>query len=152
MSLFDGEPGPLTLGQALVELAKLAPVGHDNLRDELVKTFATAFPDDVTPTGPAPNTGVTDPQIQALNSQAIQLANQAAELANMRAQLAEAQLAEARAKLAAINAGVKPSELDVAEATPAQTAAVDVEGGAPEDTSPAHTMAAASARTRGAGA
>src|SRR4029077_17996271 len=144
MSLFDGEAGPLTLGQAFCELAKLAPFGHDDLREEMLATFHTAFPDDVTKyVNAGPSTGVTDPQVQALNAQAITLAKQAQELAELRAQLAEAQLAEARAKLAAIDAGVKPSDVDPVAAA----AAEEAETAKSDPTAPKTVLAAASART-----
>ena len=152
MSLIDGEPTPLTLGQALVEIAERISWGHTDLQDEVVNTLRTAFPKDVTPYGPAPATGVTDPTVQAMNAQAITLAKQAQELAELRAQLAESQLAEARAQLAAINAGVKPSEIGV-NAAPAPQVEAALAGvfAAPVEDSAAAALDAASARTRGEG-
>lgn len=137
MSLIDGTPGPLTLGQAFVEMAKLAPWGSEVIQLEVIKTFHTAFPDDVTPYGAAPQTGVTDPMIAELSTQAIKLAQQQQELAELRAQLAEAQLSEARAQLAAIHAGAAPSDAGVTDAVQP-----------PAEPGP-HSLADASARSRG---
>jgi hypothetical protein len=140
MARLDGTEHPLTLGQALVEIAQRIGWGDSVHQDEVIKTLHTAFPDDVTPIGPAPNTGVTDPMIAELNNQAIALAKQGQELAELRAQLAEAQLAEARAKLAAIDAGAKPSDVGVTEQT--------VRDQAPAGPGPVD-LAAAAARSRG---